>query len=357
MNMLLISSIIAFLTTCLFIWTLQPVAHHIDLVDKPGGRKKHDGNIPLIGGIAIFFGLIVGLILCNQPVTDYKGLLIAGAMLLIVGTVDDYIDLRASARFLAQITAAFIIIFADGILLTDLGNLLGTGVLELSWFSTIFTLFAIVGVINATNMSDGMDGLAGGLAFVTVLALSIISFTQNNVVNPVYLIVLATLFSFLLFNMRYKFNPTAKIFIGNGGSMLLGLMLAWLLIHSAQGENSVMTPVTALWIFALPLLDTVCIMIRRIAKGKSPFSPDREHFHHILLVAGYSVKQSVWIMIGSASMLATVGYFALAVNIPEQILFMGMLGLFGLYFWGMSHAWRVMKVIRIDRGDSKAESP
>jgi len=117
-------------------------------------------------------------------------------------------------------------------------------------------------------------------------------------------------------------------------------MLAWLLIHSAQGETSVMTPVTALWIFALPLLDTVCIMIRRIAKGRSPFAPDREHFHHILLVAGYSVKQSVWIMIGVATLLASIGYFALGANIPEQILFLGMLGLFGAYFWGMSHARR-----------------
>ncbi len=347
--MVLIASIIAFLTTCLFIWTLQPIAHRIGLVDKPGGRKKHDGNIPLIGGIAIFIGLLIGLTLSPEPITNYKGLLIAGGMLLIVGTIDDFVDLKAASRFLAQITAAFIIIFADGILLTDLGNLFGTGALELGWVSTLFTLIAIVGVINATNMSDGMDGLAGGLSFVTVLFLSIISYTQNHVINPVYLIILATLVAFLLFNMRYKFNPTAKIFVGNGGSMLLGLMLAWLLIHSTQGETSVMTPVTALWIFALPLLDTVCIMIRRIAKGHSPFSPDREHFHHILLVAGYSVRQAVLIMIGIALLLAAVGFFTLKANIPEQIMFFGMLGLFGLYFWGMTRAWRVMKVIRVER--------
>jgi len=353
--MLLISSIIAFLTTCLFIWTLQPLAHRIGLIDKPGGRKKHDGNIPLIGGIAIYIGLVVGLMVSPQPIADYKGLLLGGGILLIIGTIDDFFDLKAATRFLAQITAAFIIIFADGVLLTNLGNLFGTGALELSWLSTLFTLFAIVGVINATNMSDGMDGLAGGLAFVTVVALSIISFSQNHIVNPVYVIILATLFSFLLFNMRYRWNPTAKIFIGNGGSMLLGLMLAWLLINSAQGEAGIMTPVTALWIFALPLLDTVCIMIRRIAKGQSPFAPDREHFHHILLVAGYSVKQSVWIMMCVATFLATIGYVSLQANIPEQVLFFGMLGLFGLYFWGMSRAWRVMKAIRIERNEPQTQ--
>jgi len=350
--MLLISSIIAFLTTCLFIWTLQPIAHRINLVDKPGGRKKHSGDIPLIGGIAIFFGLIVGLILCDQPIANYKGLLIGGGILLIVGTIDDYLDLRAATRFLAQITAAFIIIFADGILLTDLGNLFGTGVLELGWFSTIFTLFAIVGVINATNMSDGMDGLAGGLAFISVLALTIISFYENQFINPLYTVILCSLTAFLLFNKRFKWNPSAKIFMGNGGSMLLGLILAWLLIHSAQGETSTVTPVTALWVFALPLLDTVCIMIRRISKGRSPFAPDREHFHHILLVAGYSVKQSVWFMIIVAAMLAAIGYIGLQAKIPEQIMFFGMIALFGLYFWGMSHAWKVMKVIKNEHSQS-----
>ena len=130
--------------------------------------------------------------------------------------------------------------------------------------------------------------------------------------------------------------------------MFLGLLLAWIFIQSAQGEERIITPVTALWVFALPLLDTVCIMLRRIIKGRSPFAPDREHFHHILLVAGYSVKQSVWAMIGVAGFLSVVGLITLTANLPEQLMFIGMLFLFLLYFWGMSHAWRVMKVIRLD---------
>ena len=347
--MLLISVLISFLLTCLLIWILTPVAHKIKLLDKPGGRKKHHGNIPLIGGIAMYLGLLVGILVSGDGMGGYKGLLIAGGILLVVGTIDDYVDLRASARFLAQILAALIIVFVDGTELLDLGNLFGTGTVELHWFSTIFTLIAVVGVINATNMSDGLDGLAGGLAFVSISALLIAAFVANATDMIHFLpLVIAVMAAFLLFNMRSSLLPQARIFMGNGGSMFLGLLLAWVFIQSAQGEDRIITPVTALWVFALPILDTVCIMIRRIIKGRSPFAPDREHFHHILLVAGYSVKQCVWVMIAVAAFLSVVGLITLNTNLPEQLMFIGMLFLFALYFWGMSHAWRVMKAIRLD---------
>ncbi len=351
--MLLVSALISFLLTCLLIWTLTPVAHKIKLLDSPGGRKKHDGNIPLIGGIAMYFGLLVGILVTGDNIGDFKGLLIAGGLLLVIGTIDDYIDLRPSARFLAQVLAALIIIFVDGAKLLDLGNLFGDGNVELHWFSTIFTLVAIVGVINATNMSDGLDGLAGGLAFVSIAALLIAAISANASFMINFLpIVVAVMAAFLLFNMRSRFISQARIFMGNGGSMFLGLLLAWVFIRSAQGDDRIITPVTALWVFALPILDTVCIMIRRIMKGRSPFAPDREHFHHILLVAGYSVKQSVWVMIAAAAFLSIIGLITLNANLPEQLMFIGMLFLFALYFWGMSHAWRVMKVIRLDNKKS-----
>jgi len=352
--MLFISVLIAFLLTCLFIWTLTPVAHKVKLLDQPGGRKKHHGSIPLIGGIAMYLGLLVGILVSGDGIGEFKGLLIAGGILLIVGTIDDYLDLRASARFLAQILAALIIVFVDGTALQDLGNLFGTGPVELHWFSTIFTLIAVVGVINATNMSDGMDGLAGGLSLVSVSALFIAALTANATTMVHFLpLVIAVLAAFLLFNMRSPLVSQARIFMGNGGSMFLGLLLAWIFIQSAQGEDRIVTPVTALWVFALPLLDTVCIMIRRVIKGRSPFAPDREHFHHILLVAGYSVKQCVWVMVGVAAFLSVVGLITLNANLPEQLMFIGMLFLFALYFWGMSHAWRVMKVIRLDNKHAK----
>lgn len=345
-----VASLIAFLTTCLFVWTLQPIAHRIGLVDKPGGRKKHSGRIPLIGGIAMFIGLLVGLVVVNFPFSEIKGLLIAGGILLIVGTIDDFVDLKAATRFLAQITAALILVFVDGIVLTDLGNLTGGENLELGLMGVVFTVFAIVGVINATNMSDGMDGLAGGLASITIFCLLLANTMAGGQTLEIPLpVILSIIIAFLMFNMRTPWNRNAQVFMGNGGSMFLGLALAWSLIYAAQGEKRIIEPVIALWIFALPLLDTICIMIRRLVKGRSPFAPDREHFHHILLVAGYTVKQAVWIMIGIALVLASIGYIGYAANLPEHMLLTGMLLIFTLYFWGMSHAWKVMKIIRRDK--------
>ncbi|MDH5548095.1 MAG: undecaprenyl-phosphate alpha-N-acetylglucosaminyl 1-phosphate transferase [Gammaproteobacteria bacterium] len=342
----LASYIVAFTTTCLFIWALQPVAEHIGLVDKPGGRKKHKGAVPLIGGIAMYIGLLTGLSIVDFPFAEIKGLIIAGGLLLAIGTIDDFVDLRPAMRFLAQITAALMIVFIDGVVLVDLGNLFGNSTFDLGPLSVIFSVIAIVGVINAVNMSDGMDGLAGGLAFVTLTVVGVAALVGSSPLLNVIPLFLAVLFGFLMFNMRSPWRKRAQIFMGNGGSMLLGLILVWFLVSAAQGEDRVISPVTALWLVALPLLDTVCIMLRRIIKGRSPFAPDREHFHHILLVAGYSPQASVWFMISIAMILAFVGGFSQKLHLSEPLMMTAFITMFALYFWGMSHAWRVMKVIR-----------
>ena len=342
----LASYLVAFSTTCLFIWALQPVAEHIGLVDKPGGRKKHHGAIPLIGGLAMYIGLLMGLAIVDYPFAEIKGLVLAGGLLLFIGTIDDFVDLKPAMRFLAQITAALIVIFVDGVVLSDLGALFGSENFELGPLSVIFTVIAIVGVVNATNMSDGMDGLAGGLAFVTLTVLGIAASVGSSPLENVVPLFLAILFAFLLFNMRSPWRERAQVFMGNGGSMLLGLIIVWFLISAAQGEARVISPVTALWLVALPLLDTVCIMLRRIIKGRSPFAPDREHFHHILLVAGYSVQASVWLMIVVALAFAFIGGFSQKLHLSEPLMLTAFLTLFAIYFWGLSHAWKVMRVIR-----------
>jgi UDP-GlcNAc:undecaprenyl-phosphate/decaprenyl-phosphate GlcNAc-1-phosphate transferase len=128
--------------------------------------------------------------------------------------------------------------------------------------------------------------------------------------------------------------------------MFLGFGLAWFLIDLSQGGDQLIAPVTALWLFALPLFDTVSLMVRRVLRGRSPFSADREHFHHVLQAAGYGVTQSVLIMHGLALSLALVGLGGVYAGVPDWIMLYGFLGLFALYFGGMTHAWKVMKLIR-----------
>jgi len=351
------SYLLGFLVATALIWLLQPLARFAGLVDHPGGRKKHDGTIPLIGGLAMYFGLVVAVASIQAPIAGVGGLLLGGAVLLIVGTIDDKKGLSTWIRFLAQIVAALIMVYVSGVKLTNLGSLFGGAPLELGDLAVPFTVFATVGVINALNMSDGMDGLAGGLTLVTVIGLMIAALVGGNV-SVFYLFpgLVAVIAAFLMFNMRTPWRSHAKIFMGNGGSMLLGFVVAWLLVNLSQGENPSVAPATALWLFALPLLDTVCIMIRRIMKGRSPFAPDREHFHHILLVAGYSSGQAVAIMCALAAVLAAIGLGMDTLNLPDSVVVAVFLGLYGLYFWGMNHAWRVMKAIRRDHHASGPHS-
>jgi UDP-GlcNAc:undecaprenyl-phosphate GlcNAc-1-phosphate transferase len=145
--------------------------------------------------------------------------------------------------------------------------------------------------------------------------------------------------------------------MGDAGSMFLGFVLTWLLISLSQGENRVIAPVTALWLFAMPLLDTISLMIRRLLKGRSPFSADREHLHHVLQAAGYSVNQSVLTIHGLALAAALVGVGGLYMKAPDWVMFYGFLGLFALYFCGVRQAWKVMKVVRLRRGGQSSPIP
>ncbi len=339
--------LLSFLVTLALLWLLPPVARRIGFVDKPGGRKKHRGSIPLVGGVAMYAGTLTALWLTQESFEGFLGLLVGGGLLLLVGSIDDKLNLSAASRFVAQISAVFIAIYFDQLMLNHLGNLVGLGQLQLGWMALPVTVIAVVGVINALNMSDGMDGLAGGLSLVTLASLTLVALYFGHFEQAFLLPVLTgAVLAFLTRNMRTRRHKQASVFMGDGGSMFLGFTIAWLVIQASQNPASGFAPVNALWIFALPLLDTVCIMLRRILKGRSPFAPDREHFHHILLVAGYSVRRSVLIMLALAGLLASAGLLAQALGVPESWQFAAFLALFGAYSWGMSHAWKVMKAIR-----------
>jgi len=210
-----------------------------------------------------------------------------------------------------------------------------------------FTVFAVVGVVNATNMTDGVDGLAGSMALVILSAFAVIAAAtglHNDLM--VLLVVIATILAFLLFNFPIPGRAQAKVFMGDGGSMFLGFVIAWYGVSLTQGGDAAISPTTALWVIGLPILDTIAIMTRRVLRGRSPFSPDREHFHHILQVAGFSKTMVVMIMMMLSALLAAIGLFGELLDVPEYVMFYGYVMLLGLYFWGVMHAWKVMKLIK-----------
>ncbi len=336
----------SFILTVSLILLLYPIAIKIGLTDQPCSRKRHSGEIPLIGGISIFICLL--LLYSWLPLSN-DSYLFAATLIVICGVIDDYKPVNFKIRILIEIIASLLIIHWGGVEIKNLGNLFGSGDILLGSFSTIFTIFTIVGGINAFNMMDGIDGLAGCVSLIAFILLSIVAF-NNLQIWALCLVFIPAIIAFLFFNIRIFGRNKASIFLGDTGSMIFGFTICWIVIIASQGENRVISPVIVLWILAIPLFDSVSIMVRRIRKGTSPFAPDREHFHHILPVAGYSVNQTLSIIVILAFSLGSLGIIGENFfKLPEWLMFFLFLSIFSLYFWGMTHAWKIMKIARFLR--------
>ena len=181
---------------------------------------------------------------------------------------------------------------------------------------------AIVGAINAFNMLDGMDGLAGTMAFCALLGLTILcSFTGDSVVGSASVVLCGAVAAFLIFNIPAKFNRRFRCFMGDAGSTLLGFLLACLCISASQGAGPKLSPTTTLWIVAIPLFELLWTTIRRSLKGHSPFRPDRAHFHHKLLDAGFGVRGAFFVLILLGALFALAGIAIHYFEVPDAISF------------------------------------
>jgi UDP-GlcNAc:undecaprenyl-phosphate GlcNAc-1-phosphate transferase len=340
--------LVAFLASVATIVCVKPLAVYVGLVDKPGGHKAHDNHVPLVGGVAIFVSLSLAWFLAPRlGLSSINSVFAAaGGLLFMVGLVDDRRPLSVRLRFAVQIIAASLLIYSN-VVIVDLGYLLGDTPFALHWLAVPVTIIATVGAINALNMIDGMDGLAGSVSWVSFMLLTIVAFSSSNLLQILILLcVLGGLSGFLAFNMPLPGRARAHIFMGDAGSTLLGFLLANSLIVLSQGEYRAMAPVTAVWIFAVPLLDTLGVMLRRVWLGKSPFSADRGHIHHLLLDAGFRVRHAVLLIALLQTVLGGVGLFIDYVNAPELL----SLALFGVLFCGyaylISRPWRAVPIMR-----------
>ncbi|MDP5255389.1 MULTISPECIES: UDP-N-acetylglucosamine--undecaprenyl-phosphate N-acetylglucosaminephosphotransferase [unclassified Vibrio] len=333
--------------------SLRKVAIVYDLVDKPTHRKVHEGNIPFIGGQALFVTLVsMGLWQPNLIPHSFEYLMVSG-ILVAVGTVDDKLNIRASTRLVILLLLSLWLIYVKGISLTQLGNLFGTGDIDVGAGSVVLTTAAIIGCICAFNMVDGIDGLLGGLASVTFAGLGFL-FWYSGDVNLAYfcsLFVLAML-PYIFFNLDLIPKRSFKVFMGDSGSFLIGFTIVWLLIHSSQvlpdGSTTslVLQPVTALWLIALPLMDMAMVMIRRMKKRRSPFKPDRLHLHHLCVRLGMSARQTLAFIVALSVLLACLGIWAQLQGVPESLMLATFIALFLLYVVIISYIWRISTFIR-----------
>lgn len=342
----LILFVLVAVSTAFLALLLRPLAVRAGLVDRPGGRKAHEKATPLVGGLAVFLVFLAGVQVAGAELASWWPLALGGGLLVAIGLLDDFRTLSAGKRFLVQIIAAVILYQYGHTGLRDLGELVGGETLDLGLLSLPFTVFCVVGIVNATNMLDGLDGLAGGMLLVFFALLGLLAHGAGLVEDfRMLLVICAALGGFLALNFRWRDDRPARIFMGDAGSLFLGLVAAWFLMRFSQQPTELFHPITAVWLFALPIMDTVSIMVRRVMRGRSPFAPDREHFHHILLLAGFKVRTTVLVMLFLSLLLAGVGLYGEYRGVPQYVMFYLFLGLFGLYFWGVLHAWKVMKAL------------
>lgn len=341
------SLLFSFLLSVLLISILRPVADRFGMVDAPCIRKRHEGSIPVIGGLAVYATLLLFSIF--YPFWDARNglwLIALGLPLLVMGMADDRWDLSARNRLVLELACSLFAVLYCGIRLDNIGTLIpgvgGTLVL----LAVPLTVVGMVGGINAMNMTDGVDGLAGGLAALTLTALAVMAYPTHGDIALQLASMVAAIVGFLVFNSRFFGRKRAAVFMGDGGSIFIGFAIVWYLVMLSQGADRVITPVSALWLFAIPLLDTVTIMIRRIARGTSPFAADREHLHHILMLAGFGVNRAVLIILGLQALCILIGIGGMHYQVPDWVMFWIFVWLFGAYYGVMHHAWKWMKRIK-----------
>ena len=296
---LLTGSLIAFLISLLMTPLVKKLAFRVGAVDRPEARKVHSRLMPRMGGLAIFLGFTITILLVEPMTKSNIGLLAGGLLILLLGLADDIVGVSPRMKLLGQIIAAGVLV-GFGEKIDFLTNPFGAHMFYLPAAVGIpLTIFWIVGVTNAVNLVDGLDGLAGGLAAIASLTLALIGWANDQMMIVVPAVILsASIIGFL----KYNFHP-AKIFMGDSGSLFLGYMLAGLSVIGLTKGAAVISVFVPILILGIPIFDTLYAIVRRFINNQPILEADKGHLHHRLLAIGLSHRQTVVAIYGISSVL------------------------------------------------------
>ena len=348
----------AFLAALVCVRGLQGVAPALGLLDQPGGRKVHRTATPVVGGLAMGLALVLAApflasalalatgLPAGAALRPWVPLAVAMAALLALGLADDRWHLGSGPKFAVQGLAAGLALFWGGVELNVIGTWPGGSAQGLGWLSAPITLLALVGFVNAFNMTDGVDGLAGSSAVVMLGLLTVAAVLAGAVATAlVALALIGAVLGFLWFNLRTPWRPRAAVFMGDAGSLPLGLAIAWLAIEVSQRPDTPVSPVAIAWLLVVPVTDTLSLMIRRMRQGQSPFHPDRRHLHHVVTRAGFSRGQTAWVITGLSLALGLAGLSASLAGVPDVVL-AALLGLVAVaHYFFVRYGWRSARAL------------
>ena len=305
----IIGFVVAYLTAPISI----KLAHRLGVIDTPkDARRVHKKPIPRFGGMSIFLGSMAAMVIPAGMNSNIKTAMIGGAMMYILGIIDDIKDIKPAVKFGGQLLIASIV-YAMGIRITFISNYFGAAVTDAhanvilsAGVSYIITVFWIVGITNAVNLMDGLDGLAAGSVAIMSLSLAYIAYIHGVRLGsmPVCVALVAVAAGCLGF-LPYNFSP-AKTFMGDGGALYLGYMLSVLSVISPLKRATVVGALIPMLTLAVPIFDTALAMLRRALKHESIMAADKGHLHHHLMAAGFGQRRSVLIMYGIVGIMGEV---------------------------------------------------
>lgn len=352
----LIGAIAAFSLTLAGLWILAPFADRLGLLDRPAGRKDHASPTPTTGGIAMLVAvLLTGFLLVDNSSDPSLGFGLAAVIVILVGVLDDKYDLSWKVRIGGQAIAALVMIYVGGIRVEQLGDIFDLKAGSLGLFAVPFTVFITVGIINAINMIDGADGLAGLLVFCALAMIEAAAvYSGNTAISHRLPILIGAVAGFLLYNLRFPWQPRAKIFMGNAGSAFLGLVIACFVVRLTQNPAHPVSSVLGPWLVIVPIIDCLVLMIRRTRSKRSPFSADRDHIHHLMIEGGFGPTEAAFSL---ALFSCVCGLFAavmLKLHVPHVLLVAIFLGLGAFWYWMTFQRMRAVNFFRWLRGPARA---
>ncbi len=346
--LLVMPFLLAMVVTMAWLPVFGRVASKWRIVDHPGERKVHEKPIPRIGGVAMAIGVLIAALLVIPLDAPDRYFLVAAGVLTLFGGLDDRFDLNYRIKLLGQVIAALIVVVGGHIQIEALT--LDDRVFLPEWVSVPLTLLFLVGITNAINLADGLDGLAGGTTFLCLCALAMLAYSSGQASCAALALAFAgAVLGFLRFN-----TFPASVFMGDAGSQLLGFAVGVLSLRATQGGNSVVSAATPILLLALPILDTLSVMVQRVSEGRSPFTADKNHIHHKLLAFGFDHHEAVMVIY---SVQADLFLLAFWMRYESDIAILGVVSAFfigsiALFQTAARRHWR----LRSER-QGKVESP
>ncbi len=307
---------------------LTPIVRKLALrtgfVDRPVARSMHTEPKPYLGGLAIFIAFLTA-VLAGGGFRDSKvvGILTGGALIVLLGIIDDRFRLTPKVKLLGQIAAAAYLVYLFDVKIEYIYSPLGNRWIHFGAWSGVLTIFWIISLVNVVNFIDGLDGLAAGISSIAALTLLLVSL-QNHFSSAIVLT--AALAGAAIGFLRYNFNP-AKIFMGDAGAMFLGYTLAAVSVHGVLKSAVTVGVVVPVMALALPIFDTAFAIIRRVATGRSIGEADKDHLHHRLLRLGLSHRNTVLVMWAISAWLGLSAVAVTEVSVAQALIIVGMVTL------------------------------